>query len=486
MNARDPVSDFAARGYQGYTHDEMAATSALTRRENPRWRMVLPVTRSTRDYIISQIPALQLSYAIAVVLIFTAARLEGAASPSLMTWWLIEATATLLARSYIYRRMCDASPVEVASSPALRLLPLLGIALATLHWGWTATIFIGPSLDFTTVVVLLCFVMLSVACLGVAPVSPVICLIYLVPLWSMTAYELLHSTWASPGTLVVLGAALAAALWSAYYIVVSGVRKYLIQSDEVDLLVNELRDRNTEVEHLRASAADEFARRSAFFASASHDFRQRVHAMKLIAHSGLSDGKLDCRMRSPLARLANVVEDLETYMTDVLDFVRLDTTVRNPSVSTIRVQDLFQRIDLDFEEVAVNREIDLKVRATPAVVRSDPAMLLRILENLTANAIKFARSRVLLAARVRQSAVHIDVRDDGRGIKPDSLDKIFEAFYQEEASFDAARHGFGLGLATVKRLADALDCQVRVDSVPGRGTRVRLIVPIMNRQTEGG
>jgi signal transduction histidine kinase len=111
---------------------------------------------------------------------------------------------------------------------------------------------------------------------------------------------------------------------------------------------------------------------------------------------------------------------------------------------------------------------------------------LRILENLTANAIKFARSRVLLSARVRDNEVHIDVRDDGWGISPGNLDKVFEAFYQEEATLDAERHGFGLGLAIVKRLADALDCKVRVDSLPGRGTRVRLIVPTTNHGTEGG
>jgi signal transduction histidine kinase len=481
-----PVDGFASHGYQGYTRDEMAATSAITSRENPRWRWVLPVTRSTREYIISQIPALQLSYAIAVALIFTAGQLEGAASPSLMGWWLTEATATLLARSYIYRKMWAASPVEVASRPALRMLPLLGITLATRHWSWTATIFIGPSLDFTTVVVLLSFVMLSVACLGIAPASPIICLIYLVPMWGVTAYELLHSTWTSPGTLVVLGAGLAAALWSAYYIIVSGVRKYLIQSDEVELLLNELRDRNTEVEQMRASAADEFSRRSAFFASASHDFRQRVHAMKLITHSGLSEGDREHRSGSPLVRLTTVVEDLETYMTDVLDFVRLDSTVRNPKPSTLRVQDLFQRIDLEFEDIAASRKVNFRVRTTSTMVWSDQAMLLRILENLTANAIKFARSRVLLSARVRDNEVHIDVRDDGWGISPGNLDKIFEAFYQEEATLDPERHGFGLGLAIVKRLADALDCKVRVDSLPGRGTRVRLIVPAMTHRTEGG
>ena len=205
----------------------------------------------------------------------------------------------------------------------LRLLPLFAIVLAALHWSWTATIFIGTTLDMTTVVVLLSFVMLSVAIIGIAPASPAICIVYLVPLWVVTTYMLLRTDWVSAGTFLILLAALAAVLWSAFYIVVSGVRRYLVRGDEVDLLVAELRDRNAEVEGLRTTAARNLETRSAFFASASHDFRQRVHAMKLLAQAGLADAPQS--ERSPLARLSTVVEDLETYMTDVLEFARLES-----------------------------------------------------------------------------------------------------------------------------------------------------------------
>ena len=118
-----------------------------------------------------------------------------------------------------------------------RLLPLFAIVLAAIHWSWTATIFIGPGLDMTTFVVLISFVMLSVAIIGIAPATPVTCVVYLIPMWLVTAYMFLRTEWVSAGTFVVLFAALAAVLWSAFYIVVSGVRKCLVRGDEVDLLV---------------------------------------------------------------------------------------------------------------------------------------------------------------------------------------------------------------------------------------------------------
>jgi hypothetical protein len=211
MSSGDPGTEFLSRGFQGYTRAEMTAASVITSREDPKWRWVLPVSRSTRDYIRSQIPALQLCYALGVALIYAAAQIEGDSRTVLIAWWLVEAAAIFAVRAIIYRRLSRASPVEVAANRALRTLPLLAIALAAAHWCWTATIFIGPSLGATTVVVLLTFVMLSVACLGVAPVSPAICVVYLVPVWSTTAYVLIHWHGVSGGALLILGAALAAA-----------------------------------------------------------------------------------------------------------------------------------------------------------------------------------------------------------------------------------------------------------------------------------
>jgi signal transduction histidine kinase len=286
---------------------------------------------------------------------------------------------------------------------------------------------------------------------------------------------LLHSNWVSAGTFMILLAALAAVLWSAFYIVVSGVRRYLVRGDEVDLLVAELRDRNAEVEGLRNTAARNLATRSAFFTSASHDFRQRVHAMKLLAQAGHADAPQS--QRSALARLSAVVEDLETYMTDVLEFARLESATLIPERSVLRLQQVFQRIELQFEEIASAKEVELRVRATSSSLRTDGAMLVRILENLVSNAIKFTRGRVLLAARMHGRNACIEIWDQGPGIPPDSIDKVFDAFYQGQATQEDAGEGVGLGLAIVKRLTDALGYRIEVISKPGRGTLMRMVVP---------
>ena len=104
-------------------------------------------------------------------------------------------------------------------------------------------------------------------------------------------------------------------------------------------------------------------------------------------------------------------------------------------------------------------------------------MLLRILENLVSNAIKFSRDRVLLSARQRGLEVHIEVRDRGPGIADEDLGGVFDAFYQGHYDPAESRRGFGLGLAIVKRLVESLGYRIDVVSQPSRGTLMRLIVP---------
>ncbi|MEO7056323.1 MAG: hypothetical protein ABI143_05920, partial [Caldimonas sp.] len=303
------------------------------------------MTRATRDFVKEQIPVLQGAYAVAVGLVYWAAHIDGAVSQQLMRWWFLESVASIALRSLLYIPVVRASPVEVACNPALRLAPLLAVVLGAGHWVWTATIFVSSSLDLTTLVVFLAFVMLSIACIAMAPASPAACAVYLLSLWLVMAYKLGHADWVGISTFAVLLGALASILWMTFHTVVSGVRRYLLRSDEVDLLVLELRQRNSEVEGLRSAAAHELAARSAFFASASHDLRQRVHAMKLVAHSGPGAAPAQGVQGHSLTRVAELVEDLESYMTHVLEFARLETIGHAPARQRFPLQRIFQQLE---------------------------------------------------------------------------------------------------------------------------------------------
>ena len=199
--------------------------------------------------------------------------------------------------------------------------------------------------------------------------------------------------------------------------------------------------------------------------------------MKLLTQSGVSEAASPRGDRSAFVRLVGVVDDLETYVTDVLEFARLEGTTMKPERRQFRLQALFQQLDVAFEDVASERGVDLRLRATTLLLNSDEAMLLRILENLTSNAVKFSKARVLIAARRRNGGVCIEVRDEGPGIPAGSLDAVFDAFYQSPEGPRHGGKGVGLGLEIVKRLSDGLGYPAEIKSSPGKGTLVRLNIP---------
>ena len=117
-----------------------------------------------------------------------------------------------------------------------------------------------------------------------------------------------------------------------------------------------------------------------------------------------------------------------------------------------------------------------RVVATRAKVHSDLRLLTHILQNLIGNALKYTeRGGVLVGARRRGNTVAIEVHDSGIGIPEDQLGSIFEEFHR----LDVQRaEGFGLGLAIVKRMADLLGHRLSVQSVPAKGTRFAVELPL--------
>lgn len=114
-------------------------------------------------------------------------------------------------------------------------------------------------------------------------------------------------------------------------------------------------------------------------------------------------------------------------------------------------------------------------------VHGDPNLLKEALRALIENAVKFTprapRPVFLAAARAPEGAVELQVRDTGSGIPPEERDKIFQKFYQIDASFTGQVEGWGLGLALVKAVVLKHGGTVRLDSPPGGGSAFILRLP---------
>ena len=214
-----------------------------------------------------------------------------------------------------------------------------------------------------------------------------------------------------------------------------------------------------------------------FFAAASHDLRQPLHAIALFG--AVLERDLQGRPEhSHAERLMRAVHALGSSLDTMLDVSRLDAGVIVPELHAASLNTVFQTLNQMFASRADEKGLQLRLRASPLWVLTDLQLLQRLLANLLENAIKYTlHGGVLVVARARGDSVWIDVHDTGIGIAPGQLERIFDEFYQIDNPGRDRTQGLGIGLSIVRRLSVLLCHPVQVVSRVGRGSRFRLQLP---------
>lgn len=216
--------------------------------------------------------------------------------------------------------------------------------------------------------------------------------------------------------------------------------------------------------------------KSRFLAAASHDLRQPMHALSLFVSDLIKTA--DTPQTSRLAERINAsLTAMSELLSTLLDISRLDVAGIKPEPRPVPLPALFSRLEQAFSRPAADKGLWLKIRPAAVWIYSDPALLERLLSNLVANAIQYTdQGGILIAARVRNNRVLIQIRDSGQGIPKEYQEAIFEEFFQVANPERESRKGLGLGLAIVSRLGRALQTNVHLRSCPGHGTTFSLDV----------
>ncbi|MBC7601612.1 MAG: hybrid sensor histidine kinase/response regulator [Ramlibacter sp.] len=224
-----------------------------------------------------------------------------------------------------------------------------------------------------------------------------------------------------------------------------------------------------------------------FLASASHDLRQPMHAISLYL-DGLAEIDLPENIRAVINDARVCAHDMNDMFRSLLDISRLDAQQAVPTLSVFSIAAVLSRVEKEFSPLAASRGISLKVRPCADHVYSDPVMVERIALNFVSNAVRHTTSgRILVGCRVRGRSLRLSVHDTGRGIPESAQKVIFEEFRQLDAAGppDHTGGGLGLGLAIVRRLAQALRLQVVVRSTPGRGSMFAVDLPLVHVSRAG-
>ena len=161
---------------------------------------------------------------------------------------------------------------------------------------------------------------------------------------------------------------------------------------------------------------------------------------------------------------------------DLLTISKLESSQATVNLHEVSLFEEVSRVMNDMERAARVKGVTLKIDIPDAIkVKADPGLLEQMIINLVDNAIKYGSTDGCVEVRGScngngNGQICVSVKDDGPGIPPEALDRIFERFFRVDKARSRAQGGTGLGLSIVKHIAQTLGGRVWVESQLGKGT----------------
>lgn len=215
-------------------------------------------------------------------------------------------------------------------------------------------------------------------------------------------------------------------------------------------------------------------------ANVSHELRTPLARIRVVLESAQEDPE---RAQALLREIEYDLNDLERLVEDVMETMRLDigSAMSDPHLTVraakVDVADFLANSAQRFSKNHPARKLKVNVPEGLAV-RADERLLRRLIDNLLDNARKYSEDETPIAiyAAPDGESVRITVEDKGIGIDSADVEKVFLPFFRTDRSRSRKTGGVGLGLALAKRIIDAHNGKIVVESEPGKGTRVHVVL----------
>ena len=220
-----------------------------------------------------------------------------------------------------------------------------------------------------------------------------------------------------------------------------------------------------------------------FIANASHELRTPLASLLGFVETLQGPARDDPQARTRfLEIMAQQARRMARLVDDLLSLSRIEQNQHLRPQAQVDLVGIVQHVADTFAQVARDAGIALAINApNEAIVRGDRDELIRVVENLIENALKYgadgADKRIEINVSFQNGDAMLSVRDHGAGIAPEHLPRLTERFYRVDAGQSRARGGTGLGLAIVKHIVARHRGRLRIDSKPGEGAEFTILLP---------
>ena len=257
----------------------------------------------------------------------------------------------------------------------------------------------------------------------------------------------------------------------------------LLNSQFKDKTLARLSRANKDLSVARDLALEANRAKSDFVANMSHELRTPLNAVIGYSEMLAEDiGSVDsAQMKQDLERIKSSGQHLLRLINELLEFSKFEAGQVGLVLESFRVEHLLEELVQTMEREASrnSNQLSLINLASPSGVEliTDPTKLRQCLYNLLSNACKFTHEGRVTVTLREVDGVVIEVEDNGIGMTPDQVQRVFEPFVQAEASIARRYGGTGLGLSLSRKLAQALGGKLEGFSEEGKGSRFVLTLP---------
>ncbi|MDO4427580.1 MAG: ATP-binding protein [Moraxella sp.] len=163
------------------------------------------------------------------------------------------------------------------------------------------------------------------------------------------------------------------------------------------------------------------------------------------------------------------IESLNELIDEILTYAKLEEGSPKLDWQMVNLRELIEQIVKETNALGKPIKVDFNLPAPKVMVMADRRYLHRVIQNFAGNALRYAKSTIIISAWVEKNTAFVSVEDDGQGISEEDRDKVFIPFARLDDSRTRASGGYGLGLSIVSRIAFWFNGQATVDESPTLG-----------------